>query len=250
MKKLTAVFYPSKEEKEKFLGNATITIADAIRLYGISVFRGANEGEIRLSFPNVTMTNDKGEPVRDDEGNIQHYSYIIPKNAEVYASMCAVVGKAMESEKHFGFLPGDYFPRLEVTGKAVQEPFADARFSVEVEGVCTLTGISTNVVTYGEEGNEKSFVAVNKPIISTYKNAKDETQYRPAFEGRINVWKDKEGVEHKRDYGQFFNGLVLAERKKILELENNLDNKIQKAEGSKAPAEPAKDAPAKEAERG
>ena len=229
MKKLTANFYPAAEPKAGYIGKANITIADAIRLNGISVFVTEGQG-MHISFPEF---GDGG-------------SYVVPKSKEAYAAMLEVVAKAVaNNEKHFGFTTGEYGPNMEVHGKAVNEPYADARFSIDVADICTLYGVTTRVVEYAKDGKDRSFVSVDKPTIATYENAEGETQYRPAFEGRLSVWKDKEGVEQKRDWGQMLQGLVLAERKKVLERKPALDDQMKDAEARTAPAQ-ENAAPAKE----
>ena len=51
MKKLSAKFYPAREEKNGYLGKASIIIADAIRLNDVSVFRSQFDDSINLRFP-------------------------------------------------------------------------------------------------------------------------------------------------------------------------------------------------------
>ena len=172
-------------------------------------------------------------------------SYVIPKSKEAYEAMLDVVAKAVANEKHFGFTTGEYGPHMEVHGKPVNEPYADARFSIDVADICTLYGLTTRVVDYKKDGKDRSFVSVDKPTIATYENAEGEKQYRPAFEGRVSVWTDKEGVEQKRDWGQLMQGLVLAERKKILERKPALEDQVKNAESRTAPAQ-ENAAPAKE----
>lgn len=231
MKKLIANFYPANEPVNGYIGKASITIADAIRINGISVFAPEGQG-MHIAFPEFGEGENRA-------------SYVIPKSKEVYEAMLDVVAKAVANEKHFGFTTGEYGPRMEVHGKPVNEPYADARFSIDVDDICTLYGLTTRVVDYKKDGKDRSFVSVDKPTIATYENAEGERQYRPAFEGRISVWKDKEGVEQKRDWGQLMQGLVLAERKKVLERKPALEDQVKNAESRTAPAQ-ENAAPAKE----
>lgn len=231
MKKLTANFFPAEEQKNGYIGKANITIADAIRINGISVF-APESGGISISFPEF----GEGENRR---------SYVVPKSKEAYEALLAVVAKAVSSDKHFGFTTGEYGPHMEVHGKAVNEPYADARFSIEVEDICVLYGLTTRVVDYEKDGKDRSFVSVDKPTIATYKDKEGNDQYRPAFEGRVSVWKDREGVEQKRDWGQLMQGLVLAERKNVLERKPALEDQVKNAEARTAPAQ-ENTAPAKE----
>lgn len=217
MKKMTANFYPAQEEKNGHIGWADITIASAIRLNGISVFRNKENGTLNINFPEF---GDGG-------------SYVVPKSKEAYAEMLEVVAMAVESEKHFGYNKGEYRIRLEVQGKAVNEPYADGRFSVDVGDVCTLYGITTRPVEYEKDGQHRSFVAINLPNIGKYE--KDgETQYRHAFEGRTAAWTDKEGKDRTRDYGQLLNGLVFSERKELLQQRKPaLEDQLKDAENRK-----------------
>lgn len=232
MKKLTANFFPAEEQKNGYIGKANITIANAIRLNGISVFE-AEGGGFNISFPGF------------GEGENRH-SYVVPRSKEAFEALLTAVTMAVGDEKnHFGFTTGDYGPHLEVHGRPVNEPRADARFSIDVDDVCTLHGLTTRVVDYTKAGQDRSFVAVDKPIIAVYQDKDGNDQYRPAFEGRVSVWKDREGVEQKRDWGQLMQGLVLAERKNVLERKPALEDQVKNAEARTAPAQ-ENAAPAKE----
>lgn len=231
MKKLTANFFPAEEKKNGYIGKANITIADAIRLNGISVF-APETGGVNISFPEF----GEGENRR---------SYVVPKSKEAYEALLTVVAKAVGNDNHFGFTSGEYGPHMDVHGRTVNEPYADARFSIDVADVCTLHGVTTRVVPYEKDGKDRSFVSVDKPTIATYKDKEGNDQYRPAFEGRVSVWKDQEGVEHKVDWGQLMQGLVLSERKKLLERKPALEDQVKDAEARTAPAQETA-APAKE----
>lgn len=235
MKKMTANFYPATENKacgneSLYIGKADITIANALRINGLSVF--LHDGEYNISFPEF------GDGA----------SYVVPQSKEAYAAMRDVVAMAVGNEKHFGYNNGDYGIKLDVQGKLVDEPYADGRFSASVEGVCTLYGITTREVEYEkEDGKTARFVAVNLPNIYSYE--KDgEKQYQTAFEGRISAWTDKEGKEQSINYGQILEGKVRAERKALIkERKPALDEQMKGAEQRKAPkGKKTKDAPAKE----
>lgn len=232
MKKLTANFFPAEEQKNGYIGKANITIADAIRINGISVF-APESGGINIAFPEY----GEGENRR---------SYVVPKSKDAYEALLTVVAKAVGDEAHhFGFTSGEYGPHMEVHGRAVNEPYADARFTIDVADICTLHGLSTRVVNYEKDGKDRSFVSVDKPTIAVYKDKEGNDQYRPAFEGRVSVWKDREGVEQKRDWGQLMQGLVLSERKNVLERKPALEDQVKNAEARTAPAQ-ENAAPAKE----
>ena len=133
MYKMTANFYPAQEPKNGYIGRASLTIADAIRINSIRVFE--KEDKINVQFPSYDVVAD---------GKEQQISYVTPDSKEVYAAMVEVVKMAVEDkEHHFGHKTGKYNPQLEVTGKEVNEPYADGRFTLKVDGVCTMTGITS-----------------------------------------------------------------------------------------------------------
>lgn len=237
MKKLTANFFPAHEPKNGFIGMANITVANAMRLNGISVFDRGENG-IGIAFPGY----GEGENAR---------SYVVPQSKEAYAAMCEVVAMAVSSENHFGYNKGDYGVRLEVSGKAVQEPYADARFHCQVGDVCTLYGISTREVSYEKDGATKTFVSVDMPNIGSY-DKDGEKQYRTAFEGRKSTWTDKDGKEASRDYAQLLTGLVLNERKEIIKEKgkSSFDDKLKDAEEKHKAAAKNQPEPSKDADRG
>ena len=219
MKRMTANFYPASEPKNGYIGKADITIGNAIRLNGISVFKSPEHG-INISFPEF------GDGA----------SYVVPKSKEAYAAMLEVVSMATINDKHFGYNTGEYGVHMDVKGKMVNEPYADGRFSVEVDDVCVLYGITTRNVEFEKEGKDRSFTAVDLPTIGSYE--KDgETQYQTAFEGRISSWKDKEGKDQSIDYGQRLTGLVRAERKALIkERKPSLDEQMKGADARKGEA--------------
>lgn len=243
MKKLNANFYPAKEEKNGYLGKADITIAEAIRLNGISVFRG-RDGAVNIRFPEYELT-----PGGDK------LSYVTPKNPEAYAALCSVVGNAIEAENHFGYITGTYLKnqpgdRIEVHGKAVQEPYADARFNVDIGDMVSLHGIRTYRQSYEKNGRTGQFTAVKMPVINTWETSEGEKRYQHAFEGRIRTGTDLEGKEYTVDYADLLNGLILAERKAVLNLDRkqSFDDKVKSAASQKsAPA--MQDAPVMQPER-
>ncbi len=243
MKKLSAFFSPAKEEKNGYLGKATIIVADAIDLKGVSVFRSKDDA-INIRFPQFEVGT---------EG--RKLSYVTYSTDEVYAAMCSVVAQAMENENHFAFQPGTYLKnqpgeRLEVHGKPVQEQYADARFTVDVAGMVTLHGLSTNRQSYEKDGKQGQYTLVKLPTISTYE-VDGEKRYQKAFEGRIRTGTLEDGTEYSIDYGDLLQGLILAERKNVLNLDRKppLSETINNAEAGKS-APIGNDKGAKEPERG
>ena len=213
MKKMIANFYPAQEEKNGHIGVASLTIGNAVRINGISVFQ--KEDGVNLSFP----------------GFGENGSYVVPHSKEAFAAMCEVVEMAVKSEKHFGYNRGDYGVRLNVKGDLVSEPYADGRFSVDVSDVCTLYGITTRVQNYEKDGKDRSFVAVDTPNSGSYTDRNGEVRYRPAFEGLVSAWKDKDGVDQSINYGDLMRGLILGERKAMLkDRKPTLDSQVQNAQ--------------------
>ncbi len=243
MKKLSANFYPAKEEKNGYLGKADITIAEAIRLNGISVFRNKDDS-IGIRFPEYPLPN--GDKL----------SYVTPKSPEAYAALCSVVANAIESEKHFGFITGTYLKnqpgeRIEVHGKAVQEPYADARFNVDIADVVSLHGIRTYRQSFEKNGRTGQFTAVKMPVINTWETPEGEKRYQTAFEGRFRASTDRDGKEFTVDYADLLNGLILAERKMVLNLDRKpgLDDKVKAAEAQKSTPAPEQQQPEREPAR-
>lgn len=229
---LRAKFYPANEPVNGFIGYATIFASDVIKLRGISVFENAEGPGHHIQFPSF------------GEDNV---SYVVPHNKDAYAQFLDVVEKAIESENHFAFAGGKRNLKLEVSGKAVTEPHADGRFSLKVDNLCTIYGISTERVSYEKDGEQRAFTSVRVPNLRPYE--KDgETVYTPIFEGLSTSWKDKEGQERHLDYSQMIAVMVKSERKKLLE-KPPLDNQIQGAAGKAGQEAPTKDAPGKEATR-
>ena len=211
-------FYPSAEQKNGHIGYADITVADAIRLNGISVFV-KDDGNLNLAFPSF-----------EGKDGTQH-SYVIPANKDAYADMVQVVTDAVaDQDHHFGHATGKYGPYLSVKGHLVDEPYADARFSVEVENFCTLTGISTRVAQLKEQ--DGSFIAVDLPTQRPYENKEGELVYPPAFEGLVSKYETQDHEKKSKDYGTLMRNLILTERKNLLERKPELNNVIAAAEKS------------------
>lgn len=232
MYNLKANFYPAQEKKVGYIGKATITIGNAIRLNNISVFE--KDDKRTLGF---AMFGKEGD----------ERSYVIPASKEAYASLLEVVNKAVDdkSDKHFGFTKGDdYKINLEVTGARVSEPYADGRFSVKIGDLCTLNGISTRIVDYEKDGEMRSFVAVDIPAVREqdgsvrmYKTSDGQEKVNRQFEGLKDKWTDKDGNEQSKDYAVLMNNLIRAKRKELGE--PTLEERI--AEGKAAIAGAGKD---------
>lgn len=233
---LKANFYPAAEPKEGYIGKADISVANAIRLNNISVFE--HDGKRSLSFAKF----GKEENER---------SYIIPSSKEAYAAMLDVVSKAVDNEKHFAFTQGKNGVRLEVHGAKVDEPYADARFFVDVGGFCSLNGISTRVVQYEKDGKQESFVSVDLPVVRDqegevrmYEDREGKDRASHQFDCLKDSWTDKDGKEQNVDYAARLRGKVLAYRKKLLE--PTLDEKIAEGQALANNAERTADAPEKD----
>ena len=210
MYKMTANFYPAQEPKNGYIGRASITIADAFRINSISVFK--KEGKFNVQFPGYEVVAD---------GKEQQISYVTPDSKEVYASMIKVVKMAVaDKEHHFGHKTGKYNPKLEVSGKEVNEQYADGRYTLKIDGVCTMTGITTQEVK-GED--EKAFIAVHTPTVGKYKDKEDKTRYVQAFEGLTSKF-ERDGKEESKNFGLLMRNLVLDERKKFHEAEKEQSN--------------------------
>lgn len=231
---LSSNFYPAAEEKNGYIGMADITVANALRIRGIAVFE--KDGEHHIQFPGWGEGEDRK-------------SYVIPASKEAYAALLAVVKKAVaDPQHHFGWTTGQMNPRLEVSGKAVTEPYADARFNLSVENLCTVTGISTREVKYTkDDGKPGKFIAVDMPSLDPYEK-EGKLVYPVAFEGLKSEY-EKDGEKKSKDFGDLINGLVLAERKKVLSRHPSLDDQVKNAEQKAAQNQAEKEAPALEPAR-
>lgn len=216
--KLTSNFYPANEPKNGYIGKADLTIAEAIKINGISVFE--KDGNYNIDFPGYEYMAD---------GEEKHNSYVLPSSKEAYASMLEAVKMAVEDQKHhFGHVNGKYNPELSVSGKKVDEPYAEGRYSLAVKDLCVLTGI-TSTTRDGEKGK---FVAVDMPTIGSYE--KDgELKYNAAFEGLTSKY-EKDGKEMSKNFGALIRNMVYAEHKKLHEVEKtkdkpSLDNQVKNA---------------------
>ena len=213
MFKMTSNFYPAEEPKNGYIGKADLTIAEAIRINGISVFE--NNGVIGMRLP---------EYERRDNGLRE--SYVIPKSTEVYASMLKTIEMAVKDEKyHFGHVNGKYNPFISVSGKKVDEPYADGRFSIDIENTCTLYGVKTRI----RNAEKEPFVAVDMPTISKYTNSENEVVYKPAFEG-LTYKHMRDGKEEYKHFDTLIKNLVRAEREKVHSNERtSFDDKLKDA---------------------
>lgn len=239
---MSANFYPLNEPKNGFIGSANVLIANGIRIRGISVFE--KDGAYNIQFAGF----GDGE---------NRKSYVVPASKEAYAQFLSVIEKAIaEPENHFAWSSGKYFEwdetnkkfkDLEITGEAVQEPYADARFQIEIKDLCTLFGTTTQeVAKKGEKGG--TFISVRPPKLDSYEKA-GETVYPPVYEGWVNKY-EKDGKEHKFDFGRYLDGAIVALRKDLLNRHPSLDAQIKDAAAqSAAQPEPGKDPVSKEAQR-
>ena len=229
---MKANFYPAAEPKNGYIGFADLTIAEAIRIRGIAVFE-KDGGGYNIHFPGY------GE---------KDTSFVSPSSKEAYAQMLSVVESAVKDpEHHFGWQTGKYNPELSVKGWAVNEPYADSRYHLQVGDLCQLHQLSARVVDYKDDGKDKSFVSVDLPTLPPYPDKDGNQVYPPVFEGLKSPY-EKDGVKKEKDFGLLIRNLVLAERKKVLEhppLEEQIDNAAQRSTNNA----PAHGAPEKSAVR-
>lgn len=231
---LKANFYPAQEPKGGYIGKADITIANAVRLNNISVFDDG-AGNRSISFAKFGKDNER--------------SYVIPSSKDAYAAMLAIIGKAIDSEKHFATEKGDFGVKLEVNGAKVNETYADGRFTVAVGDFCTLNGISTRVASYTKDGEQKSFVAVDIPAVrdeegkvKQYTDKDGDQHVNLQFECLKDKYKNKKGEEKVADYKTLMNNLIRKCRK---DFDKSLDASIDEAKAQQASSND-KSAPVKE----
>jgi len=219
---LKANFYPAQEPKAGYIGKADIAVGNTVRLNNISVFKNEQDGTYSIAFAKFGKDNER--------------SYVIPSSKEAFAAMVAVVGKAVEAEKHFAFEKGDFGVKFEVNGSRVNEQYADGRFSVKVGDFCTLNGISTREVEFARDGEDKSFVAVDFPTVRDaegnvrlYTNADGVTKADLQFKFLKDTYT-KDGKEVSTDYQALVSNMI---RKHRNELGKSLDNTIDAANAKK-----------------
>lgn len=231
---MRANFYPLNEPIHGFIGSADLAISNIIKLKGISVFNNKEGDGHHIQFPGF----GEGENAK---------SFVIPSSPEAFAQFMDVIEKAIADENHFGHVAGKRKAFLTVTGRTVDEPYADGRYSLQVADLCTIHGITTEKVEYSKDGKDASFISVRVPSLKPYE--KDGvTVYPPIFKGLKSTY-EVDGQPKETDYAQVIQALVIAERKKLLEkqpLENQVDAASQKA--GQTPV-PANDAPEKETQR-
>ena len=212
-------FYPAKEPKNGYIGMADVTVSNAIRIHGIGVFENRDGNGYHIQFPGF------------GEGKDRH-DYVIPLTAEARAEFVNVVTMAVnDQEKHFGWASGRQDPYFDVSGRAVTEPYADARFFVKVDDLCVLHGISTREVNYVKDGKPDSFIAVDLPDGTPYE--KDgEMVYPTVYEALRDgtVYNKTAGKEEHKDFEALLNNLVRAERTKVLNRHPSLDDQVKDAE--------------------
>lgn len=232
MYELKANFYPAHEPKNGYIGKADITIADAIRINGISVFQN-EAGEHNIQFTEWS------------EGK----SYVVPHNADAYASMLGVVTKAVEAENHFAFSKGktalrmkdfeDKKKEVSIEGRSVNEKYADARYTLNIDGLCTLYGITSKYRTFEQDGKQRGFVAVDMPVqrdadgkVKMYKSADGEERAAHVFEGIEHKMPDQDGKPASIDYGAKIVDAVRAAHSSIRK--QSLDSQVANADDKKA----------------
>lgn len=227
---MRANFYPVQEPKNGFIGRADLFISNIIRIKGISVFENENAPGHHISFPG--WDND--------------HSFVVPKSKEAFAQMLNVIEKAVASEKHFAFENGKMKAQLSVEGKAVNEPYADGRYSLHVGDICTIHGITTQPVNGEKDGKDFSFISVRVPSLPPYEK-NGEKVYPPVFQGLKSSY-EVNGQQKETDFGQMIQAMVLSERKKIL-AKPPLENQMKDAAEKSTNAAPDKAPPAMEAQR-
>ena len=230
---MRANFYPVKEPINGFIGSADLTVSNIIRLKGIAVFQNREDNGHHIQFPGF----DGGDGMK---------SHITPHSPEAFQQMMGVIEKAISAEDHFGHVAGKQKAFLSVSGKAVNEPFADGRYDLKVADLFTVHNITSQKVAFTKDGKEESFIAVRVPSLPPYEKG-GEKIYPPMIKGLKSTY-EVEGKTQQTDYAQIIQALVISERKKILG-KPPLEAQVQDAAGKAAQGAPAKDAPAPEAQR-
>lgn len=232
---MTSNFHPASEPKNGYIGKASITIANGVRLNNISVFE--KDGKRTIDFGSYKS--------KDEER-----SYVQPSSKEAYAAMVDVVSAAVDNKDHFAIAQGDYSMKFEVRGALVEEPYADGRFSVSVGDLCTLNSITTRVVPFQKDGKDAQFTSVEMPRvydadgkISMYTDKDGKEQANLQFEPLVNTWTE-DGKEKKHDYVRDLRIAVLSKRKELAQ--PSLEDQVNAAAAQKTESEKAVDAPTRD----
>lgn len=212
MYELKANFYPATEPKNGYIGRAKLVVADSIEINDISVFQKEDGYNIQFA------------EYGDDR------NYVVPADKEAYAAMLGAVEKAVGADNHFAAVPGkkalrmkDYQDKkkeLVVKGHSVDEKYADARYSLEIVGLCTLYGVTSKYVQ--NEEKKGGFIGVDMPVsrdadgnvrMYTDKNGKEKASL--VFRGISHKTKDSEGKDVTMNYADKIRDAVRDEHNSI-----------------------------------
>lgn len=238
---LKSNFRPVEEPKNGHIGYANLTVGHGLCINNISVFQNGDNYSIQFA------------PYHDDE------SLIKPHSPEAHAAILGVVVKAVNAESHFAYENGDNLRfadfedkkrNVQITGTRVKEPYADGRYTLVVDGLLRVQGITTNWVEYEKDGKKRNFAAVNMPTVKDadgkvrmYTNAAGEKVAALEVTGVTHTWKDKDGNEHSIDYAEKIANAIRKERSQLYHasLDNQVNDAKEKGKATKAKAkEPAK----------
>lgn len=242
MFELKSNFYPASEPKNGYIGRADLAIADSIRINDISVFK--KEDGYNIQFAEF------------GEGR----SYVVPDSKDAYAAMMGAIEKAINADNHFAVVSGkkalrmkDYQDKkkeLVVKGHSVNEKYVDARYSLEIVGLCTLYGVTSKYVQDTEK--KRGFIGVDMPVsrdadgkVRMYTDKEGKEKASLVFQGITHKTQDADGKEVAMDYADKIRDAVRAEHNSLRK--KSLDGQVAEADAQKDSA--AKDNSAKQKEQ-
>ncbi len=212
--KLKAQFYPAAEGQGEFIGSAAITVADAIMLRGIAVFRDNVTQDLVVSFPTFGK---------------QRQSYILPLNRTAYNHIVSLIENAV---KEIGFRsyeePGSTDIALSVTGNPADMNPTEYKYSLTIPDFCRLNGITTQEMPYTLPNGQK--VAVRMPSLQPPTEQGSEGQIFTVFHGLLRPKTKSDGTQVLQDYQEVIDNLVREKRVELIQKRDHAE--IRKQEGS------------------
>ena len=202
---MKASFSPSETPKDGYLGNVSITVADAVLLRGIAVFQREGVSGYALHFP---VSGERKQ------------SYIFPLSRDGYRIMLRLAIDAMQNKHdHTACLEGTTDIRLSVTGELLEKSNADGRFSLCIDGFCKLNGITTYETPYWQP--DQSHVLVHFPSLIPYQLPKDQILTHSIFHGLSSAHKAADGTLISQDYHALITDMVRDKRAQLLRQRDN-----------------------------
>lgn len=142
-------------------------------------------------------------------------SYVLPDSKEAYLQMLRVIAMAVKDKGfHMSEVSGDAQLALSVQGDLTPAAPFDARFSLHIDGLCVLDGITTTV-SYNKPF-QKHVVGVNMPTIPVSGDQDERQEYLAVFQGLRKACYDRFNHARTLDHAFLIEKLVLEKRYELL----------------------------------